>query len=245
MPPDLSPLIPANDSSCAEGGKLYLVATPIGNLDDTTVRAAAILATCDTIACEDTRKTQRLLQRLNIEKPLIPYHEHNEKQQAGVLVDMLTSGKSVALVSEAGTPGISDPGFRVTRECRKRDIPVVPLPGSSALVAALSASGLPSDGFLFVGFLPPKKSARRTFLERHRDFPYTLIFYESCHRIEKFMEDIVEVLGTQRTIGIARELTKLHETFIVGTADSVKEKLAVGSKKGEFVILVAKEGFEL
>lgn len=236
---------PAANSSCAERGCLYVVATPIGNLKDLSPRAVSILTDSDVIACENTRKARRLLDPLGITTRVMLCNEHNEKRQANAIADMVASGKSVALISEAGTPCISDPGFRVVRECRRRDLPVASVPGPSAGLAALAASGLPSNGFLFVGFLPAKKSARRRFFEKYRNFEYTLVFYESTHRIDAFLDDIVDILGPQRTICLAREMTKIYETFLVGPADEVRKRLKAGSKKGEFVVLAAKDGYLL
>ena len=224
-------------------GTLVLVATPIGNLADLTERARAILAGADLVACEDTRTTGHLLHRLGIAKDLVPYHEHNEAEAAERLAELVGLGKSVAVVSDAGTPGLSDPGFRVVRACRRRGLPVVPVPGPSALLAVLSASGLPSNGFLYTGFLPPKSAARLAFLQRHLDFPYTLALYESCHRIEKFVDEIVAVLGPDRVICVAKEVTKVHEAFFVGWAADVQARLARASVKGEFVVLIAPRDF--
>ena len=229
----------------AEPGCLYVVATPIGNLKDLSTRAVAILTGSDVIACENTRKARRLLDPFGIKTEVILCNEHNEKRQANTIADMVASGKSVALISEAGTPCISDPGFRVVRECRRRGLPVAPVPGPSAGVAALAASGLPSNGYLFVGFLPARKSARRRFFEKYRDFEYTLVFYESTHRIDAFLDDFVDTLGPQRTICLAREMTKIYETFLVGPASEVRDRLKTGSKKGEFVVLAAKDGYRL
>jgi 16S rRNA (cytidine1402-2'-O)-methyltransferase len=222
-----------------------VVATPIGNLSDLTERARAILGAVDAVACEDTRTTGALLNRLGIARPLITYHEHNEREAAEAIATLLSEGKSVALASDAGTPGISDPGFRLVRACRRRSLPVIPVPGANAAVAALSASGLPTNGFLFVGFLPPKTSARTAFFEERRGFPYTLALYESCHRIDKAVADIVAVLGPARVVCVAKEVTKLHETFIVGRADEVAARLGKTSLKGEFVVLIAPDGYEL
>ena len=168
-----------NSSLTPLPGHLYVVATPIGNLADLTDRARAILAGVDIVACEDTRTTGGLLTRLGLRKDLVAYHEHNETEAAERLADQVAAGKSIAVVSDAGTPALSDPGFRVVRACRRRGLPVVPVPGPSALTAVLSASGLPSNGFLYVGFLPPKSAARIAFLEKYRDFPYTLALFES------------------------------------------------------------------
>ena len=224
-------------------GHLYVVATPIGNLADLTDRAKAILGGVDLIACEDTRTTGNLLHRLGLSKELVAYHEHNETETAEQLAELVGRGKSLAVVSDAGTPGLSDPGFRLVRACRRRGLPVIPAPGPSALTAVLSAAGLPTNGFLFVGFLPPKSAARITFLRRYHDFDYTLALYESCHRISQFAAEIVEVLGPDRVICIAREVTKLHETFLVGLAVDVQARLAKSSLKGEFVVLIAPKDF--
>lgn len=226
-------------------GHLYVVATPIGNLADLTERARAILASVDLIACEDTRTTGGLLNRLGLHKPLVPYHDHNETEAAEKLAAHLAAGKSIAVVSDAGTPALSDPGFRLVRACRRSGLPVVPVPGPSALVAVLSAAGLPTNGFLFAGFLPSKTSARTAFLEKYRDFDYTLALYESCHRIDKFVAEIVATLGPSRVVCVAKEVTKLHETFLVGTASEVQTRLAKTSLKGEFVLLIAPADFVL
>lgn len=238
MPSDNASLIPSP-------GHLYVVATPIGNLADLTDRARALLGAVDLVACEDTRTTGGLLTRLGLHRELIAYHEHNETEAAERIADQLAAGRSVALVSDAGTPALSDPGFRLVRACRRRGLPVVPAPGPCAVTAVLSAAGLPTNGFLFAGFLPPKASARVAFLGKYRTFDYTLALYESCHRIEKFAEEIVAELGEDRTVCIAREVTKLHETFLVGPAADVRDRLLKGSLKGEFVVLIAPEGFVL
>jgi 16S rRNA (cytidine1402-2'-O)-methyltransferase len=232
-----------NASLTPQPGHLYVVATPIGNLADLTERAREILAKVDLIACEDTRTTSVLLRRFGLQKELVPYHEHNETEAAERLAEAIALGKSVAVVSDAGTPGLSDPGFRVVRACRRRNLPVVPVPGPSALLAVLSAAGLPTNGFLFVGFLPAKSAARIAFLQKYRDFDYTLALYESCHRIEKFVAEIVETLGPDRVICVAKEVTKLHETFLVGLAAEVQARLGKLSLKGEFVVLIAPKEF--
>ncbi len=226
-------------------GHLYVVATPIGNLADLTERARALLAAVDLIACEDTRTTGSLLARMGIRRDLVAYHEHNEAEAAERLGRLLRDGKSIAVVTDAGTPGLSDPGFRLARLCRRENLPVVPVPGPSALTAVLSASGLPTNGFLFAGFLPAKSAARRAFLEAHRDFPYTLALYESCHRIAKFVGEIAEVLGPDRVICVAKEVTKVHETFLVGPVAEVRARLAQTSLKGEFTVLIAPADFVL
>lgn len=235
----------ANGSLTPLPGHLYVIATPIGNLADLTERARTLLGKVDVVACEDTRTTGALLNRLGARRELFPYHDHNETEAAERLVDRLAAGQSVALVSDAGTPGLSDPGFRVVRACRRRQIPVVPVPGASALTAVLSAAGLPTHGFLFVGFLPPKTSARTAFLDKYRSFEYTLAFYESCHRIDKFADEIVQQLGERRWVCIAKEITKVHETFLVGPAGQVRDRLTKTSLKGEFVVLIAPETFQL
>jgi 16S rRNA (cytidine1402-2'-O)-methyltransferase len=234
-----------NSSLVPQPGHLYMVATPIGNLADLTDRARAILSAVDLIACEDTRTTGTLLARLGISRELLAYHEHNEIEAAERLAGMLAAGRSIAVVTDAGTPGLSDPGFRVVRACRNRGLPVVPVPGASALLATLSASGLPTNGFLFAGFLPPKSAARIAFLGRHREFPYTVALYESCHRIDKFVNEIAATLGEERVLCVAKEVTKLHETFLVGPAGEVRTRLAAGSLKGEFVVLIAPSDFRL
>jgi len=214
-----------NPSLTPQPGHLYVVATPIGNLADLTDRARALLGSVDLVACEDTRTTGALLTRLGLRRELVAYHEHNE--------------------TEAGTPAISDPGFRVVRACRRRGLPVVPVPGPSALTAVLSASGLPTNGFLYAGFLPPKSAARTTFFERHRDFPYTIVLFESCHRIDKAVAEIAATLGTGRVICVAKEVTKLHEAFLTGPAADVQARLAKTSLRGEFVLLIAPADFTL
>lgn len=233
----------ANPSLTPLPGHLYVVATPIGNLADLTERARAILGSVDLVACEDTRTTGAMLIRYGLHRELAAYHDHNEAEAADRLAEQISRGKSVAVVSDAGTPGLSDPGFRLVRACRRRGLPVVPVPGASAVTAVLSAAGLPANGFLFVGFLPPKSAARIAFLQKHRDFDYTIALYESCHRIDKFAAEIVSVLGPDRVICIAKEITKLHETFLVGLAGDVQARLAKMSLKGEFVVLIAPKDF--
>lgn len=234
-----------NTSLTPQPGHLYVVATPIGNLADLTDRARAILGAVDLVACEDTRTTGSLLTRLGFRKDLVAYHDHNESEMADRLADQLAAGKSIAVVSDAGTPALSDPGFRLVRACRRRGLPVVPVPGPSAVVTVLSASGLPTNGFLYVGFLPPKSAARITFFEKHRDFDYTIALYESCHRIDKAVDEIVATLGAARVICVAKEVTKLHEAFFVGAAGDVQARLAKASLKGEFVLLIAPPDFVL
>ena len=235
----------ANASLTPQPGTLYVVATPIGNLADLTDRARAILGAVDLVACEDTRTTGGLLTRLGLRRDLISYHDHNELAAAEHIATQIAAGKSVALVSDAGTPAISDPGFRLVRACRRRGLPVIPVPGACAVAAVLSASGLPTNGFLFAGFLIAKTSARVAFLQKYRDFEFTLALYESCHRIDKFADEIVEHLGPDRVICLAREVTKLHETWLVGRAADVRDRLLNGSLKGEFVVLIAPHAFVL
>lgn len=230
-----------------ESGKLTLVATPIGNLSDITKRSVEALQAATLIACEDTRVTGRLLSKLGIERhgKLVAYHNNNETQMADSLADQIENGEHLALVSDAGTPAISDPGFRLVRECRKRGLPVTTTPGASAAITALSVSGLPSDRFFFAGFLAPKSAARKRFFESNKTCDYTIILYESCHRIEKFLNELIEILGPERCISVCRELTKLHETVLTGPAGEVCEKVINRSRKGEFVVCIAKESFKL
>jgi 16S rRNA (cytidine1402-2'-O)-methyltransferase len=221
-------------------GTLYIVATPIGNLEDITARAVRILGEVDLIACEDTRQTRKLLDRYNIAKPLVSYHEHNEQARSADLVRELEAGKNIALVSDAGTPLIADPGYRLVEQARNRGITVCPIPGPSALLAALSASGLPTDSFSFHGFLPPKRGQRRTFLEDLRASDATLVFYEAPHRILDALEDVDEILGP-RPVVLARELTKIHEEFLRGTAAEVRQTLEKRpSVKGEITLMIGK-----
>ena len=224
---------------------LYVVAPPIGNRADLSARARETLASCDRIACENTPSLRRLLQGMAALPPSVTYHEGNEAAQAERVADWVADGQRVALVSEAGTPGVSDPGFRAVRACRRRGLPVFPVPGPCAVVAALSVSGLPSDGFLFLGFLPAKRAARLHSFERFRDFPYTVIYYESTHRILAFLEDLGSVVGGERCVFLGRELTKMHETTMAGPLEQVRASLAAGSRKGEFVVCVAKPGYAL
>ena len=236
---------PGNPSLIPQPGHLYVVATPIGNLADLSARARAILESVEIIACEDPRITGGLMARLGRRGELVAYHDHNEIGEAERLADKIAAGRSVALVSDAGTPCLSDPGFRLVRACRRRGLPVVPVPGPSAVAAVLSASGLPTNGFLFVGFLPPKTSARCAFFEKYREFEFTLVLYESCHRIAPAVDEIVRIMGETRTLCVAKEVTKLHEAFLVGAAGAVRERLAKTSLRGEFVLLIAPADFEL
>lgn len=229
-----------------EYGKLYIVATPVGNLSDITERALATLRSCDVVVCEDTRITGSLLRRFDIpQKQMFVSENSRERAVAPALLEMLKNGKNIALVSDAGTPCISDPGFRLVRACRAAGVDVVPVLGACAFVAALSASGLPSDSFLFAGFLQPKTSARRNFFESHKDFPHTMIFYESPYRIEKFVDDALDVFGAERVACVAKEISKIHERFFVGTLAEIKTQLAQSSTKGEFVAIIAPAEFAL
>jgi len=219
-------------------GTLYVVATPIGNLEDITLRALKILKEVDIIACEDTRRTLKLLNYYKITgKKLIPYHEHNEREQAKKLLEELLQGKSVALVSDAGTPCISDPGYRLVSLARKNSINVVPVPGATAFVAALSASGLPTDRFLFAGFLPRKEKQLKGSLKEFLSFPFTVICYESPHRLERTLKTIAEI-DPEREVAVYREITKINEEFLFGRAEEIlrelKERDAI---RGEFVLL--------
>lgn len=227
------------------GPRLSVVATPIGNLSDLSPRARETLASADCIACEDTRTSGNLLRRFGISRPLIACHDHNEAASAAGIAEKIAAGAHVALVCDAGTPTLSDPGFRVVRECRRRGLTVEPIPGACALIAALSASGLPTNAFAFHGFLPPKTAARRRFLQENRDAEITLAVYESCHRIRVFAEEIAETLGAERVVCFARELTKLHETVLTGTISEILPRLVGKNLKGEFVVLIAPADFTL
>ncbi len=224
-----------------EKGLLYIVATPIGNLGDMAPRAVEVLQSVDVIAAEDTRHSRRLLTHFNIETPLVAYHDHSDERRLQVLLNRLMKGDDIALISDAGTPLISDPGYRLVKEARSRDIRVVPIPGPCALVAALSAAGMPTDRFLFEGFLPAKAGARCRRLQQLCDDSRTVVFYESPHRIEDSLADICQVFGEQREAVIARELTKTFETFLAGNLASLCQTLAEddNQRKGEFVIIIS------
>lgn len=228
-----------------EEGTLYVVATPIGNLSDISGRALETLRFCDLVACEDTRITGAMLRKFGIEKEMFVNEDSRERGVAPLLLERLKAGKNVALVSDAGTPCISDPGFRIVRACRADGVKVVPIPGACAFASALSASGLPSDSFLFVGFLPAKTAARKNFFEKYADFGHTLIFYESPYRIEKFVDDALEVFGGERVVCVAKEISKMFERFFVGRLADVAAELKKSSTKGEFVVIVAPDGFSL
>jgi 16S rRNA (cytidine1402-2'-O)-methyltransferase len=220
-------------------GTLFIVATPIGNLEDITQRALRVLREVDLIACEDTRHTRKLLHHFGITTATVSYHEHNEQDRAEELCDLLESGRNVALVSDAGTPLINDPGFRIVHLAIDRGLSVVPIPGASALIAGLSASGLATDQFLFAGFLPSRRGARRTKLTELTSIPATLVFYEAPHRIKATLKDAREVLGDRETV-IARELTKLHEEFMRGSLSELIDLFAKSeAARGEMVLIIS------
>jgi 16S rRNA (cytidine1402-2'-O)-methyltransferase len=221
-------------------GTLFIIGTPIGNLEDISFRAVRVLREAGRIACEDTRHTRRLLEHYGIDKPLVSYHQHNERERTAELLRELEEGVSVALVSDAGTPLIADPGYRIVHAARERGIAVSPIPGPSAIMAALSASGLATDAFLFGGFLPAKAAARRRTLESWQSLDATLVFYETPHRAIESLRAIGEILGHRRVV-VARELTKIHEEFLEGSAASIADALETRpAVKGEFTILIAR-----
>ncbi len=220
---------------------LYLVSTPIGNLEDITLRAVRILKEVDLIACEDTRHTRRLLDHFGISKPTISYHEHNEQERAAELVQRMLGGESIAMVTDAGTPGISDPAYRIVKAAIEQGITVVPIPGAVALIAGLTASGLPTDSFLFAGFPPHKKMARRVRLEELKPQRATLVFYEAPHRIRETLHDALEILG-DRQAAVARELTKLHEQFIRGKLSEIAAHFNTHDPRGEITLVIAGSG---
>lgn len=216
---------------------LYIVSTPIGNLGDITFRAVDVLKSVDLIACEDTRHTRILCQHYGIKTPLTSYYEYNKAVKGDYLVKILKDGKTVALVSDAGTPGISDPGFSLVRDVLAAGIRVVSIPGATALISALSASGFPTDRFFFEGFLPVKSGARRRKLESLKDYSGTIVVYESPHRIKKTLEDMRAVLGGQRPVAVARELTKKFEEVVRGDLEAVLSKISAKNPRGEFVVI--------
>jgi len=224
----MSPLTP---------GTLYLVATPIGNLEDITLRALRTLKECDVIAAEDTRHTGQLLKHFQISKPLISYFQFNEARRSEEIIERLRRGEKVALVTDAGSPGISDPGERVVKAVIAADLRVEPVPGASAVVAALTASGLNTGEFHFVGFLPHKSGQRRTQLERLKAVPGTLVLYESPYRVEKLLGELKDMLPERRVV-LARELTKKFEEFLRGTPAELIQRIGSRTLKGEFVVLV-------
>lgn len=218
-------------------GRLYVVATPIGNLEDITLRAVRVLGEVAAIACEDTRQTIKILNRYGIRKPLISYFHPREGQRIPEILRLLEEGKDVALVSDAGTPGISDPGFPLIREALKKGVAVVPVPGPAAVTAALSAAGLPTHRFLFAGFPPPKATGLRKLLESLAREEATLVFYLPTRRMAEFLAAVLEVLGDRRVV-VARELTKIHEEFLRGTASELAAALSSRTLKGEATVLV-------
>ncbi len=222
-------------------GTLYLVATPIGNLEDVTRRALRVLAEADVVACEDTRRTRSLLEHFGIRARTVSYHEHNERERAEELAQLLEAGQTVALVSDAGTPGVNDPGYRVVRACVERHLRVVPVPGPTAFVAALTASGLPTDEFYFGGFLPARPHARREKLASVKSLRATLVFYETPHRLAHALADALEVLG-EREAAVARELTKLHEEIVRGRLSELVSRFTPeGSARGEMVLVIDRD----
>ncbi|MEX0603606.1 MAG: 16S rRNA (cytidine(1402)-2'-O)-methyltransferase [Marinobacter sp.] len=232
----------ASDSSRVpkNAGVLYIVATPIGNLDDLSLRAIDTLKKVDVVAAEDTRHSRRLLQHLGLQKTMLALHDHNERERTEGVLDLLEKGSSIALVSDAGTPLISDPGYVLVKEARIRGLVVTPIPGACALVAALSAAGLPTDRFRFEGFLPAKRVARRAALEALKYEMATLVFYESPHRILETAAEIAAAFGADRDVVFGREMTKTFETFYAGAAGDVSSRLAADpyAVKGEFVVMV-------
>jgi 16S rRNA (cytidine1402-2'-O)-methyltransferase len=230
---------PGKSGSVAEARTLYVVATPIGNLEDMTLRALRILDSVDAIAAEDTRHTRRLLTHHGISKPLLSYHDHNKVRQAPRLLEMLQAEQSVALVTDAGTPGISDPAYYLIQLLLPEDIRIVPIPGPTAVIAALSVAGLPTDRFVFEGFLPVKSGRRQRRLESLRDEPRTIVVYESPHRLVRLLQEIATHFGADRRVVIARELTKRFEEILRGTASSLHTDLQHRSLKGECTVLIA------
>jgi len=229
------------DGDAPGAGTLYLVGTPIGNMEDITLRALRVLKEVDLVACEDTRHTAQLLDHFGIEKTTVSYHEHNELTRAAELIVRLEQGDNIAMVSDAGMPGVSDPGYRLVALAVRHHIKIVPVPGASAFLSALVASGLATDSFRFSGFLPAKRGARRTILEGLRDSSRTQIFYEAPHRIVEALQDVVELLGPDRHVVVAREVTKLHEEFLRGRAEDVLATLRQrGDVKGEITLLIGK-----
>jgi len=229
--------MPAQIPSTVSRGRLYIVATPIGNLEDLTFRALKTLREVYVIACEDTRQTRKLLNRYDLKKKLLSYFQPREKHQAGIILELLKQGRDVALVSDAGTPGISDPGYPLIQRALEEDIDIVPIPGASALTAALCAAGLPTHRFLFLGFPPPKALATRTLLRSLQEEAATLVFYLPARRLSSFLESVQEELGGRRVV-MARELTKLHEEFLRGTPEELLGRLAGRTVRGELTLLI-------
>ena len=224
-------------------GYLYLVATPIGNLQDLSPRVSEAIMNSDLVACEDTRISSKLLNYLGISKPLVSYREENEKTKSLELANEIKNGKIISLLSDAGYPCISDPGFRLVRECHKTNIKIVPIPGPNAALTALAASGLPTHQFIYLGFLPKKSAQVRKLLDKWKDFEGSLIAYESKYKIEKTLCTIEEILGHERFICLARELTKSHESIMSGSIKEVTQKQSKASGKGEFTLVIAPTGY--
>ena len=224
-------------------GKLYLVATPIGNLQDISLRAIETLKSVDLVACEDTRHTGKLLKHIGIKQKLISYHEHNEHLRAGELSELLKTGKSIAVVSDAGTPGIADPSFRIVLQAHKIGAQVISIPGAVAFISALIVSGLPTDAVFFGSFLPSKKGERRKQLVEVKEVSATLVFYETPHRIAKALIDCFEVLGDRKAV-VVRELTKLHEEIVQGKLSELIEKFSNQTTKGEIVLIIERQNLE-
>ena len=224
-------------------GTLFVVATPIGNLEDITLRALRVLREADLIACEDTRHTRKLLAHYQITTPTTSYHEHNEQQRTGRLVERLESGTDIALVSDAGTPSISDPGYRLVRAALERGVRVSPIPGACAIISALSISGRPTDSFAFLGFLPGRRAARRNRLRALRSESRTLLFFESPLRLASTLRDIDEILGS-REVTVAREMTKVHEELVTGTAAELASLFRSRRPRGEMALVVEKSSPE-
>jgi 16S rRNA (cytidine1402-2'-O)-methyltransferase len=225
------------EAKTSETGRLYVVATPIGNLEDITLRALRILKEVDLIVCEDTRHTMKLLSHFDFSKRLVSYHEHNEITRAPEIVIELEEGAQVALVTDAGTPTVSDPGYRLVSLCVRHGIPVVPVPGASAFVAALTASGMPADEFIFAGFLPPRQTARRKALRALAEEPRTLVFYEAPHRVTDTLEDALEILGNRPAV-LAREITKAFEEFQRGHIENLLDGARKRPPRGEITLLI-------
>ena len=219
-------------------GSLYIVATPIGNLEDITLRALRVLKEVDLIAAEDTRHTLQLLNHFEISKPLISNHRHNEEEKSSVLIEKLKSGKNIALVSDAGTPGICDPGEEVIKKCIEKGITVIPIPGACAMINSLICSGIDTNEFTFLGFLPLNKKLRKTKLDEIEKSNKTIIIYEAPHKLEKTLNDLKEILDADRKIVLAREITKIHEEFIRGNIDYLLSKIP--EIKGEIVLIIDK-----
>jgi 16S rRNA (cytidine1402-2'-O)-methyltransferase len=219
-------------------GKLYLVPTPIGNMGDITRRALEVLKDVDLVACEDTRRSGSLLKHFGLKKKLISYHDFNEARRAEQLLTKIKQGMSVAVVTDAGSPGISDPAYRIVQAAIAGEVKIVPLPGPTAIIPALSASGLPTDRFFFEGFLSHKTAARRKRLEQLKEFEHTLVFYESPHRIEKTLGDVLDILGDRRAC-LAREISKMYEQFLRGNISDLLDSVKAKPPKGEIVLVVA------